>query len=208
MVSSTVIVADMASPVADYFFFVKIVGCMNALCNIYVNPVGCENCLTTSVLNSIFCKFLFIRYTLDLESCHHSSGLAHPRTHGPLRPRRVVPSNAPVISLATSNFNHTVFFISLSFLLLRHSLACKRGFDLSGMARPGEALCGHLEGSMATFKAPSRPSLDFFDEDRFFFVDPHWIVNRIRIIRGWPIPGQLCVVSHNGYWNSLKNSFL
>ena len=105
-------------------------------------------------------------------------------------------------------FQSCRFFMSLSFLLLRHSLACQRDFDLSGMARPGEALCGHLEGSMVTFKTPSRPSLDFCDEDRFFFVDMHWIVNRIRIVRGWPVPGQLCVVSHNGYWNSLKNSFL
>ena len=52
--------------------------------------------------------------------------------------------------------------MSLSFLLLRHSFTCQRDFDLSGMARPGEALRGHLEGSMATFKAPSRPSLDIF----------------------------------------------
>ena len=55
--------------------------------------------------------------------------------------------------------------------------------------------------------APPLWTLDFFYEDRFF-ADPHWIVNRIRIVRGWPILGQLCVVSHNGYWNSLKNSFL
>ena len=31
----------------------------------------------------------------------------------------------------------------------------------------------------------------FFDEDRFF-ADPHWIVNRIMIVRGSPIPGKLC----------------
>ena len=116
--SSTVIIADVATPVADYFFFVQIVGCIYALCNICVNPVGGVNCLTISALTSIFCKFLFVRYTLDLESCHHSSGSAHPRTHGPLRPRRVVPSNAPVISLATSNFNHAVFLCPYLFFFL------------------------------------------------------------------------------------------
>ena len=51
MMSSTVIVTDLATPVAGYFFFVKIVGYMYVLCNIYVNPVGGVNCLTTSVLN-------------------------------------------------------------------------------------------------------------------------------------------------------------
>ena len=49
--------------------------------------------------------------------------------------------------------------------------------------------------------APPLWILDVFDEHRFF-ADLYWIVNRIRIVRGWLIPGKLCVVSHNGYWNS------
>ena len=51
MMSSTVIVADPAAPVVDYFSFVNIVDFMYALCNISLNPVVDVNCLTTSVLN-------------------------------------------------------------------------------------------------------------------------------------------------------------
>ena len=42
IMSSTIIVADLATPVADYFFFVKIVGCKYALCNICQPCGGCE----------------------------------------------------------------------------------------------------------------------------------------------------------------------
>ena len=134
----------------------------------------------------MFCKFLFIRYALDLELCHHSSRLTHPRTHGPLRPRRVVPSNAPVISLATSNFNHAVFLCPYHCFF--------------------QTLIGSQRGSSNSSATPLDPR--FFLMKIIFFVDPHWIVNRLVIYQGWPIPGKLCVVSHNGYWNSLKNSFL
>ena len=37
-------------------------------------------------------------------------------------------------------------------------------------------------------------------------IDTHWILERVMIFQGWPIPGKLTVVNHHG-WTGLLHIF-
>ena len=40
----------------------------------------------------------------------------------------------------------------------------------------------------------------------FFLIDTHWLLEGVMIFQGWPIPGKLTIVNHNG-WASLLRIF-
>ena len=80
----------------------------------------------------------------------------------------------------------------------------------------GLRLLGQYRFRVRYFVTPRRGRLDggatpywssFHTQNMFFpSIDTHWILERVMIFQGWPIPGKLTIVNHHG-WTSLLRIF-